>query len=152
MLAEAAFQRMSVSAEHHLPVTEVKTKNLPAYLTDMRKQGYTIIGRRDTHQLLKNHSLPSSSHRTNRQLPLSLHLPVSCKVSSCSRHRTRRFACVIASPHGRMCRDPSIRPPPLSQRPRLRLLGPRRVCQATSREEAMKKKNNVNGVKYARLI
>lgn len=35
---------MSVSAEHHLPIAELKAKNLPAYLEDMRRQGYSIIG------------------------------------------------------------------------------------------------------------
>lgn len=44
VLTEAAFQRQSVSAEHHLPLSELKPKNLPAYLEDMRRQGYTIIG------------------------------------------------------------------------------------------------------------
>jgi len=42
--AEAQFQRISVSAEKHIPIIEVTQKNLIGYLLTMKEQGYAILG------------------------------------------------------------------------------------------------------------
>jgi tRNA G18 (ribose-2'-O)-methylase SpoU len=44
LLSEPIFQRISVSAEKHLPIAEVTDRYLPEYLAAKKQKGYTIIG------------------------------------------------------------------------------------------------------------
>ena len=42
------FQNIAVTADSWIPMSEVKPKNLLAYLQDMRKKGYEIVGLEQT--------------------------------------------------------------------------------------------------------
>jgi tRNA G18 (ribose-2'-O)-methylase SpoU len=54
ILSEVNFQKMSVSAEKHLPILEVKENQLLTYLSKLRKSGYTIVA---VEQTSNSHSL-----------------------------------------------------------------------------------------------